>query len=288
MFLAVLYSFVVMVGYGVATAVSKTLVHRHGVVLATIRRQLVSAGILLCAVLFVGVNTPLNMWMVAGGIALAVVSYGGPFFQLRALSVGLVGVIAPVTSFRIVIMSIVGFLFLGESIDITKCIMIALVVLGIIVATVDIKKIRESDIFAWSSGVPYALTAALIWGLTLPFFQIPSMVLGSLLYAFIVEVSILVTALTHAYATRVSVFSEQRSIVPEVIVGLALAISIVFFNFALETGQVSVVSSFGGASVFVSLIVGAFLYNERLYLRQYIGAGIVVVGILLPLCVALV
>jgi len=191
MLTAVLYSLVGMIAFGIATAVGKTLVIRHGAVVSTVRREFFSILTLVLLVLIVGIPETISWSMVALGVLIAGLSYGGPFFQMYALQKNDVGVVIPITSFRIVVMSAVGVLFLGEALTLVKSATLAFVLLGVLVATINLRALRESELLHWGSGVPAALLASVIWGITMPFFMVPTVVLGAIFYALIIG--------THAY-----------------------------------------------------------------------------------------
>lgn len=283
MLTAIIYSLGSMLAFGIATAVSKTLVQRYGAVVATVRREVFSVAVLMALVLWQGIPTEFSWGMLLLGIVIAALSYGGPFFQMLALSKNAVGVVTPVTTFRVVIMALIGLTFLAESFTIYKVLSLLLVVCGVLIATVDIRAFTQSELLRWESGVPAALLAAGAWGITMPFFSIPSYAFGALVYALIIECTISIVALVHMYMRneRVGVFS--KNITPEIIVGVGLALGTFWLNAALTTGEITITSAISGASVIVSVLVGALWYGERLHPRQYIGAGVVVVGIVLPL-----
>lgn len=283
MLVAIVYSLGSMFSFGIATAVSRTLVQRYGAVVATVRREVFSVAVLMALVLWQGIPTEFSWGMLLLGIVIAALSYGGPFFQMLALSKNAVGVVTPVTTFRVVIMALIGLTFLAESFTIYKVLSLLLVVCGVLIATVDIRAFTQSELLRWESGVPAALLAAVAWGITMPFFSIPSYALGALFYALVIEFTISIVALVHMYMRneRVGVFS--KSIAPEIIVGVGLALGTFWLNAALATGEITITSAISGASVMVSVLVGALWYGERLHPRQYIGAGVVVVGIVLPL-----
>ena len=282
MFSVLTYSLIAMLAFGIASAVAKTLVERHGAIVGTVRREFFSILVLGALLVWVGMPETISVSMVALGALIAALSYGGPFFQLYALSKNDVGVVVPITSFRIVVMSVVGVIFLGEHVSIEKIVALVLVFLGILIATTNIRAFRDSELWKWESGVPAALLAACVWGVTMPFFVVPTLVLGALLYALIIEIVILVLAVAHARMRGEQIGAFSESIVPEAIVGVGLALGTVFLNLALATGEITIASAISGSSVLVSVLVGAVWYGERLHVRQYIGALVVVLGILFP------
>lgn len=283
MILAVIYSFVGMIAFGVATAVGKTLVLRHGAVVSTVRREFFSILTLVLLVLVVGIPETISWSMVALGVLIAGLSYGGPFFQMYALQKNDVGVVIPITSFRIVVMSAVGVLFLGEALTLVKSATLAFVLLGVLVATINLRALRESELLRWGSGVPAALLASVIWGITMPFFMVPTVVLGAIFYALIIEIVIALLALIHMHVRGERIGAFSKSILPEMVVGIGLAIGTTCLNLALATGEITITSAISGASVGVSVFVGAWWYGERLQPRQYIGGVVILCGILLPL-----
>jgi ABC-type spermidine/putrescine transport system permease subunit II len=77
----------------------------------------------------------------------------------------------------------------------------------------------------------------------MPFFAIPSYVLGALVYALVIESTVAAVALVHMLVRGERVHTFAANIVPEIIVGVGLALGTFWLNAALATGEISVTSA---------------------------------------------
>ncbi len=291
---AIIFSLLSMLAFGVAGPTAKEIIQKFGPLRASVLRSIVSVTFLALVLFILDISFLNDIKWIGIGALIATLSYSGYIFLMYSLSYGKVGVVAPIASGRIIIMAIIGFLFLSESVNTIKIITLLMVFIGIIISSTDFKAFSKSNIFKWRSGVPLALLTALGWGVTMPFFQLPSFELGAMYYAFIIEVVILLAAITHGILEerqnyflnwkpyKKDIF-KTRAIIMISVTGLSVGLGTLFLNLALETGHISIASAIIGASAIVALFTSALLLKERLTAQQYTGAIIVTLGILLPI-----
>jgi len=226
-------------------------------------------------------------------VFITILSYGGFIAFMYSLQYGKPGLVVPIASGRIVLMSVIGFVFLSESFSYLKFVMVSIIFLGVVLASVDFKEIKNSDVFKWQSGVPLAILAALGWGLTMPFFKLPSMELGALFAAFVIELTILLAAVTHGlflerrnyiknWKIEIDRSLSKRMIAVSALVGISTGVASLFLNLAFMTGYISIASAVGGAGGLVTVILGAVLFKEKLTVQQYFASALIFIGILLP------
>lgn len=239
-----------------------------------------------------GVPFVFNWRWIGLGSVIALGGYFGFLCFMLALKHGKVGVVVPISSASIVVSSIFGFSLLGDPFEALKVLTVAIVFVGVAFASINFKAFKNSDIFSKESGVPYALLCALLWGIVFPLYKFPSDHLGSLFYALIIEIVVLGSAYLQLLVTpgfepshSFKEFTSRptmRLLGVVAITTIGTAVGSVFLNFAYQTGEVSVVSAIFGSSSIIALVTGAVLYKEVLSRQQYIGAVLVVLGILLP------
>jgi O-acetylserine/cysteine efflux transporter len=286
---AIIYSVIVMFAFGIANAVSKEMVGKFGVLGAIIFQNAFVVPFIALAILILRAPISLDPLYLGIGAVIAFGGYLGFICFMSALKNGKIGVIIPIVSAQIIVASIFGFLFLGDQLDIFKIATVSIVFVGIVLASVNFRDFRNSDLFSLKSGVPYALLAALIWGFALPLYKIPSEHLGAHFYGLVIEFVVFASALLQTLITRGprSLGELAKRPTPRLALIIFAAtvsttLGTVFTNLAFQTGQISIVSAIRGASSIVSLVIGAILYREVLSKQQYIGAIIVTMGILLP------
>lgn len=189
----------------------------------------------------------------------------------------------PITSSRIIIMSIIGIFFLGETTSIGKLLWIIPIIIGILLVSADLKALREPGM---KKGIIYALLATLIWGLTMPFFGVFSNKLGVYVYSFVLEFTVCMMSVLQALVTR-----GIKTVIPPkvelkkswliiVVIGVAGAFASIAINAAYATGFVSISAAVLGISPLVSVVIGRIFLHEKMSLQQYIGALIIIIGLI--------
>ena len=278
---AIAYGLIAMFAGGIANALLKSAAERLDVLPAVIFRSGVSASTLAALALALRPAFVFSADMFLFALALSILGYFPFLFFVRGLSVGKVGVVSPIAAGWIIVAAAVGFVFLGEQIIFEKLFALALVVLGVFAVTMDPKEWGRAGALSVRGGVPFALAAALLWGVVFPLFQVPSSFFGALYFALLIESTVCLSGISHLLLTRAR-FPKREIIeknwIPITIAGVLTA----FFTFAVSegclTGEVSIVSALAGSAVVVAVLAAAAMYRERLSPLQYAGAGLVLFG----------
>lgn len=285
---AIAYSAVAMISYGVGNALLKILTSRIGVVESLIFRNLVAVPVLLLAWFAFGAPFPTDIQAsdAIGAAFIALLGYVPFYLFLRALKVGDVGTVVPVTSARIIISVFFGALFLSDALSRVDIIGILGIVAGVAFVTFAVP-VRTVPLIQW---LPAALGAALLWGVLYPLFGFYSGVVGALFYALCIELAVLVGGVAHvlfknrSFVTVRADFAklDRHLLVPLVVAGLLTAIGSLTLNFGYLTGEIGIVSAIGGASAVASALAAIALFKERISVLQW-GGILLVVG-----CIALI
>lgn len=284
---AALYGLLAMLGWGVQVAALKSPIGRFGSVRAIILRGIVATSALAVALAIL--RPPLSFdarWFFLG-LLIAALGYLPFLFFVYALRRGKVGVVTPVTALQIVVAALFGFLVLGETFSLAKAFAVGVIFTGVVVATVDFRNIRRSNLLSLESGVPFAVLAGLLWGIILPLFKFPSAELGALFFTLMVAGVTLLGAILQVTLEGKRVlpkasefFKSPRHIVLIALAGLGAAFGTVFANLGYETGEISIVSGISGANIVIAAFLAALMYRERLSVREYAGAGLALLGII--------
>jgi transporter family protein len=280
---AILFALVAFLGFGISNVLQKVYVRKLTPSRLNIYRNGVLSLILLVATLVFSRTVVIDWEAIAFAIGVSAVSYFGLYFINKGLNVGDAGVIVPITSSRIIISSMIGVLFLNDPISNFQFIAILVILAGLVVLTVDFQKLKNSALFDPKSGVIYGLLTAVFWGVTFPYFSIPSAILGGIFFGFILETTVFVMSLlqTKALGQRIIPTRQEVTDVWVGVVSIAVlgAAASVFQNFAYATGRISIVTAIVGASPLVTVIVGRIFLDEKLSLKQYFGVLMIVAGI---------
>lgn len=281
---ALLYGLAAMFASGISNAVLKHGAEHMGVLVTVILRSGISALTLGAALLIL---QPTIIWdtdMLSFGVLVAIIGYFPFMFFVASVHQGKVGVVAPIASGWIVIAGIFSILFFGEVFTLGTFAAFAVIVIGVIASSVHPSEWKSLNFISTGSGIPYALAAAVLWGIVFPLFKIPSDFFGALFSAAIIETFVCLTAIAHFLLIREKlpeVADLRKGFLAVLVAGVLTA----GFTFSVSqgylTGQVSIVSALAGAAIVVTVLLGRVLYKERLALSQYAGAGLVLLGIVL-------
>ena len=286
---AVLYALIGTIGWGLSGGAAKKLIERFGPVRAIVIRNIVATTVLGGLTLFVGIPETITYPMFFFGLFLAISGYFPFILLMTGLGYGKVGVVYPVAEGWVVLAALIGFLFLGDIFSFEKLGALTLIIVGVLLVCIDFDEFRKSDIFSIRSGVPFAAFSAFLWGLIFAFFTIPSVALGGIFFAFMVEGVVLVSAVVHLTLVRREPVLRPRAadmkavwkLSPYILcAGVGAAVGTSFINFGYATGEVALVSAIAGGHVVIAALFARAMYKEKLNLRQYMGLTVVFLGAL--------
>lgn len=281
---AILYGLVAMFAQGIANTLLKGATEKLGVLPTVIARSGTSALALWAVFAFVRPEIVFSSELLVFAIAVSVLGYFPFFFFIVGLHKGKVGIITPIASGWIIVAAVVSFFLYGEPFTAGKIFALMFVIGGVILASIDLRDWSSLHTPSLRSGVPFALLAALIWGVVFPLFKIPSEYFGALFFACLIESMVFLTGFAHRILTRTPLPPKETVMnnwFPVVAAGVLTALFTLSVSLGYLTGEVSIVSALGGASIVISIILAGFVYKERLTRTQYMGAMLVLLGIVL-------
>jgi drug/metabolite transporter (DMT)-like permease len=267
-----------MVAYGFANAYAKPLVQALGPV-----RYVFLRGITLC-VLLTGAA------IVSGGHSASAVAIGATFLlglagYLPLLAFGhairhsRVGVVVPIAGTSPLITVVCAFLFLGVRLNALEWAAILMIIAANVAATLDFRYWRESSALQLSSGIPFALLAALGWGLFC-FFLIPATrAVGPWLSACISEIGVTFAAGTHACITNRGLSLRGVLSGPLMINAALVGVASLGFTIGVHSFNVGIVSALSNSTGLVCAMVGYFAFRERLHTREMVAGLIMIAGV---------
>lgn len=280
---AIVFSFIAMLGFGLETGVEKKFSKQLGAVKLIIFRNIFVVAFTFIALVYFINTVTFDIKYLFFGVFISIASYGGIFFFLKALCLGKVGLVSPIVGTRGLLSSFIGIIFFREILTSIQMISILVVFIGIVLSTINFKDFKNSNLLSKKSGIPYAILAAIFWGITFPLFSIPAAVLGAFLFTFILESSILFASLIHSKVLCISVKNNstpfKQNFVGLLVIGLLGSLGSVFMNLAYATGQISSVSTILSCVPLVALLYGWLVYKEKMKTKQYIAVVLMVIGI---------
>jgi drug/metabolite transporter (DMT)-like permease len=227
-----------------------------------------------------GLWPALEVGAVPWAIALAALGSGSLYLLYRGLALGPIAVVSPiVASYSALTVGLV-VIFLGDRLSLEQAIAIAVVFLGVLLATADVRAIAAS-IRVPLPGVPISLVATLgfaCWGTlfaaaTRVHDGLTLVLLGR---AFSIPMLVAAVLLTRA-ARPASLGSTTLLLVATV--GAFDTLANVAFMLGVQGGQAAIAVTGSGLYPLLPAFLGIVRHGERLAPNQYLGIAIVVGGL---------
>lgn len=281
MFIAAVYGLVAMCAGGIANALLKPVSEALGSLPTIILRAGTSALSLLIAILVLRppLHFALDSFVIA--IAISILGYFPFLFYVKALRLEKVGIVAPIASSWIVVASIIGFIFLGETLTTEKIFILTSIIAGVALASFDFKAWGRGHAVFSKEAILFSVGAALLWGIAFPLFAVPSAFFGAIIFGFIIETIVCLCAVVQLLLTN-GTFPLISKIQPHTVAvvgaGILTAVFTPVVSLGYLTGYTSVVAALSGSSIVVTVCVAAILYKERLTVLQYAGVALILIG----------
>lgn len=280
---SIILSLITMFLFGIGNAIQKPAVEKVGAVKMLTVRGIVASLVTLVAgiVTFSFFNTDPGVWLFA--ILLSIVSYLGLYFFNYAFNYAKTGVVIPVASSRIIIITLISIGLLGEVVSTAKLLFMIPIIVGIILVSLNLSEFRQKG---FKKGVIFALLAAFFWGITFPFFGKFSVLLGAYIFSFLIEFMNLIISIIQG-----KIIAREPEILPSkhqlknnwflfLLIGLTGSIASICMNIAYSIGNASIISAIVGVSPLISVLVGKFYLKEEMSIQPYVGALVIVIGII--------
>ena len=279
LFFSILIGLLSMVSYSLAGALSKPLSHKLGVAQILFLRG--SAVIVLLGIATFTSFHYFQHWItVLLTIGLGMAGYLPVLAFTKGIKNSPLGIVSPIASTSPLITVFLSFLFLKIQIRPLQWVAILLVILTNIVVSIDLKNWRQSKLFQKSSGIPYALMAALGWGLCF-FLLVPATkILSPLLAAFLLEVGVTIAAGLHIKLSSQKV-EFKNALSPSVMFnGILIGIGTVAFTVGVQYFNIGIIQVLSNSGALATTLLGAYLYHERLHLKERIATIMMVAGVI--------
>lgn len=278
--LSLIYGIIAMAPIGLANAISKIPSKKIGVTSLMLIRNSLTSSLLFLILFYTKDSWNYDHKQTLFALLLSGVCYLAMHFYYKALEVGKVGIVSPVSSTFAVISIILSVIFFRTQINFTIGILIAMILIGTLLITLNIHEFRSSNLFSKKSGVPYALITAACWGLFFFFAQIPNAKLGVYFAAFLFEFGMLVCTVAHLFIQKTKLIIPNKTTFLQI---SAIAILTVISALALYKGiketNAAVVLALSAATPVVISLYGRFVYKEKLSALQYLAVSAIILSI---------
>ncbi len=278
----ILFGLIAALGFGLSNAISQVPSKKLGAK-KTVFYRAIYLSLILFFVLVSFIDSVVLSWKyVLFTLGISFIGYFSLISFFKALKVGKVGIVSPIANSSVVFTILFSLIFFGEVLSLFQIFSVLLILLGIILVSINLKDFRNSHLFDFSSGIPYALLTTFLWGLVFFLFKIPVDVLGPILTSFIIEFGVLVYSGIHLFFSSEGFSIKDKSVLKHLFfVALFGAIGTLFFNLGISRGAVSIVAALTFANPLIATLYGKFVYKEELYLQQYLAIIVIVLGVVM-------
>lgn len=244
------------------------------------------SGVIFSLIIFLGyfiftgniVTIPsLSVSIILEIIGLACMNFVGYLFLFRAFREGKLTVISSVFSTYAAGAVVVSALLFGETIPLFRLISLMIVIVGVILVSIgDIYNFKKVD------GIRWVIPAVILFSLFFPLWDSIAQKGGSLFLVLFIDTLLAILYFCYATYKKSAIKLTHASIKPFLIGGILTTIAAMSVSWGYEhTDMPSIVSVISSAVPVPVTILGYVFLKERLSRQQYIGLGVIIVGVIL-------
>jgi drug/metabolite transporter (DMT)-like permease len=216
-------------------------------------------------------------WLAGNGIVVA----GAYVLHYRALELGPVALVGPITAAYAVVPIALAVVALGESLSAALIAGAAVTVVGVALATFDPRRVRKDPAGEGRAGIPYALAATVLFGIGSFVIAWSAQRIGALQAVGIGRVFTLVFMLPLVLARRPEqeAGTARRPLLAALAVGIVDVGGIVAYSRGAEVVGISLVTAVSATYPLGPVAGGMTLLGERPAPSQLVGAFLVIGGL---------
>jgi drug/metabolite transporter (DMT)-like permease len=198
----------------------------------------------------------------------------------RALALGPIAVVAPVVASYVAVTVLLVVVFLGERLSVGQAIAAGIVFVGVIATSTDARQLRAT-LGRPVPGVRIGFVATIGFGVWGAVFAIATRAYSWSVMILLLRMTsfVFVGAYVLARGLDVRVFRDRRALALATTVGVLDTLANALFGLGVQTGFASVAATGSGAYPIIPAVLGVVALRERLAPNQYVGIGVLVVGL---------
>lgn len=269
-----------MFSYGLANTFTRPIIHRLGAA-----RMLWVRGLAIVALLAVAAlpaYAHLANWKAAlAAVGIGVFGYLPPLAFSHGIKLSRISIVTPIASTAPLITVILSTVFLHTKLHGLQWWGIGVVVLANVLASVNFRSLRDSNILKMASGVPYALVASVGWGVVAFLLVYATRWLGPWIASLLLEVGVVLAAAVHVWLRREPFVPKEATRKDVMVNGALIALGTLSFTIGLRSFNVGLVATLGNSNAVVSIIAATLWHHEHLTRAEKYVAGLMVFGVVL-------
>ncbi len=277
---AILFGLLTMAGYGLANVYTLPLAKRFGPA-----RFILLRGLVVCAMLTVTAIPTFHRlanWRAAfAAFAIGLLGYLAPLAFTHGIKISRISIVAPIAGTAPFITVLLSALLLGTHVGSLQWLGILIILAANIAVSLNFRSLRDSNVLKLASGVPYALTAAILWGVVFFLIIYPTRSLGPWLSALLLEIGVVAAAMVHVWSQRDGfalkhVFSRRL-----LINALLIATGTLGYTIGVHSFNIGIVATLGNSTAIISIIAATIVHHERLTRNEMLLAAFMVLGVVI-------
>lgn len=282
--MAVFFALITFLGWGIGDVFVAIASRRIGNVNTLFWGQILT---LIVTTLYIPVaGWPSDWTMFVVSLLLNFLMAYGTLLYFRAFEIGNASLVGTIGGSFLVPVVVFSMIFFGERISFFQITGIIAVTFGLILATLDFKKIRSrqfTDLFS-EKGVKYAVLAMLTWGIYYTAVRVPVEKIGWFWGFYPANLFFIVIILLGKLNEKTGkIFQDKKALLAIVFFSFLIMIAQFAYNLGIMHGFTSVVAPIAGSSTVLFVIISRYVFHEKLQLQQKIGiisslAGIVILA----------
>lgn len=277
----IILALIALVALGLSSALSRNPVRKIGPNQVMFFRGIFDSVILLLLVISFHSFTTFSLKYTLIALLISALGFIPLFFFYKAIEIGKIGVISPISSTYAVITIALAVIFYHEHLSAFQFLSVALIIFGIVFISINFRQFKHSHLFDIKSGIPYGLIALAGWGLYFFLVRIPTVHLGSVLVSFVTEFGILAVATALIFAKREKItLPDSRTLWNILFISVSLVAGVICLYQGLKIYNVSIVTAIGSATPLIVVSYSFLFFKEKLTLQQLGGFLMIVLGII--------
>lgn len=267
-----------MITYGLANVYSQPLAKKLGPAEMLFLRGIV-ISVILAFISLPSFKELVHLKEVLITFILGIAGYLPVLAFTHGIKISRIGIISPIAGSAPLITVLLSFFILSTGIHPLQWIAILIIIGSNIVMSIDLKNWRNSSALQLSSGIPFALIAALGWGAFYFFLVYSTNWLGPWLSAFLVEAGVTFAAGIHLLILRRSI--PFKAITSQAILSnsLLLCVGTVAYTFGVRNFNVGIVAALSNSVAIVSAVGATYFFHEHLTKKEKLAAATMILGI---------
>lgn len=271
-----------MLGWGVHKIFAKKLIDRAGPYSGFVYGNIFLVALIAAYCIVTGTFAVPSFNIFVFTIILALLGTIGALSLYKAMHIGKVSIVVPISHVYAAVVVVIGFIFFGERLTGLQFTAVSFAVIGTILVSFRISGLKKLKLSQASKGIPYALVTMVSWGIYASMLKIVVKEIGVFVTALYFESIVLAAVLIPLVfgAAKLKKINKDGMKIAA-LVGLAGAVAALAYNAALSMELVSIVGPVSACALMVTVVLSRIFLGERIELNQKIAVLMIFAGILM-------